>query len=706
MKPFLFLLFFLASFCFAINDLDRLVHDIQLVKKLEKKTTDDLPTIYSYNLMTGYFNMPSARMPQMGTGAFQYARVYPYENWSLAFQLFKRIELSATLHIFLGVPDVFLGKSFGDKYDRAANFKIAILLPEDSNYWLPGLSYGMNDFFGSQNFSSQYLVATQVIRKLNLELTLGYGKQRIKGIFGGVAYYPFRNMNNLFLKGLSLAAEYDHNDYTNPQFEPSPFGRSFKTRINAGAHYSLLDIFNFSVCSLRGERIAFAFNLKYNFDTFKGVFAKIWDASLYSGPANIEPIGKKRPYTDFVQEATFAFQSQGLTILKIQEKKEGDTIHFWLRLTNRKYRKHEDLKERICQLLANLAPENVDLITVQIENNTLLAYQFTYRVNALIAFGEKKLGYGVLDTITPMQDIKYPKNATTLFKQNKSLMEITARPRLRIFFGSAAGKVKYDLGFLIGPSGYIMNALYYKAVFGFNVANNLSGVKDYDKMNPSQIINVRSDLINYYRSDTPYVEKLYIQKNFSFGNGCFARLAFGYFEIGYGGIAGEFLYFPAKYNFAFGAEIAGLKKRDYRGLGFMSHIRRLQGITPTFEKYTGLQYFFNAYYDWKKFKIDTHIQIGQFLAKDRGIKATFSRYFDSGLRLSFWIGASNLKDIVNGKRYYEKGIQFSFPLDLFFPISSRHRFQTGGSEWLRDVVQAASTGNPLYSIIHSERRDY
>ncbi len=705
MRFFWIALFFLET-VFAISDIDRLIQDLQLVKKIDTEVYETLPTNYGYNLVTGYFNMPSARMPQVGMGSMQYAHLPPYDVWSLGFQFFQRLEISGSYYIFLGVPDPGLMNGFGDYSDRTANFKIALLLPEDSNYYLPGVAFGMLDFFGSKNFSAQYIVATQVIRSLNLELTLGYGKDRIKGIFGGLAYYPFRKTNISLLKGLMLATEYDHNDYENPEHEPSPFGRSVKSRINVGFHYSLFDLFTFSLSSVRGEKVAFAFNLHYNLGQSKGLFEKVFDTPAYSGPTNLEGLGKKRPYKDFIQEVTFAFQSQGLTIYKIQEQKTDDKTIFWLRVANRKYRKFDAVKERINRTLANLVPSNIDRVVVQVENDTIPVYQITYKTRYLIAFEEQKMGPEELNILSPRENIKYPKKSHTLFKQNKSLLEITARPRLRVFWGSAAGKIKYDLGVLIGPSGYIANSLYYKVLIGVNVADDLKNLRDYDKFNPSQIINVRSDSIDYYREDPVYIDKMYLQKNFSFGGGFFARLAVGYFEIAYAGIATEFLYFPAKYNFAIGVEGAVLKKRAYSGLKFQQKIRKLVGITPTYEDYTGVQYFLNLYYDVKKFKIQTHVQIGQFLARDLGIKATLSRYFDSGLCVSFWIGTSNKKDIVNGKRYYEKGVSISFPLDLVLPLSSKHRFQAGGSEWLRDVVQTAQTGKPLYNILHSERRDY
>ena len=96
----------------------------------------------------------------------------------------------------------------------------------------------------------------------------------------------------------------------------------------------------------------------------------------------------------------------------------------------------------------------------------------------------------------------------------------------------------------------------------------------------------------------------------------------------------------------------------------------------------------------------------QFLAKDKGIKLEILKYFKSGFELSTWITFTDKIDIVNSKRYFDKGFSFRIPLDLFMNKSSRKRFNFKMSEWLRDVGAKSQTGKELYMIIHDERNAY
>jgi hypothetical protein len=95
--------------------------------------------------------------------------------------------------------------------------------------------------------------------------------------------------------------------------------------------------------------------------------------------------------------------------------------------------------------------------------------------------------------------------------------------------------------------------------------------------------------------------------------------------------------------------------------------------------------------------------LGQFLAKDKGLKLEIVRYFKSGFEVSTWITFTNKFDKVNNKRYFDKGFAVSVPLDIFLNKSSKKRIVFKISEWLRDVGAKARNGKDLYPIIHDER---
>ena len=81
-----------------------------------------------------------------------------------------------------------------------------------------------------------------------------------------------------------------------------------------------------------------------------------------------------------------------------------------------------------------------------------------------------------------------------------------------------------------------------------------------------------------------------------------------------------------------------------------------------------------------------------------------SRYFPSGLNIYLWYTITNGNDHINGQLYYDKGIGFTMPLDIFYTYSDRERWGYGMSAWLRDVGVQARTGLDLYEMISEERQ--
>lgn len=255
----------------------------------------------------------------------------------------------------------------------------------------------------------------------------------------------------------------------------------------------------------------------------------------------------------------------------------------------------------------------------------------------------------------------------------------------------------------MNPEGYLFDSIYYNVLAAYDILSSLSDVGDKDQYNPSQLLNVRTDSVNYYKTQTVHLEQAYLQKGWNIAQGLFGRLAAGYFEVAYAGLAGELLYYPVDSCFAVGLEAATVLKRNYTGFGFQHEVRRLSGNKPVYEKYIGVQYFLDLYCDVKPLDIALQVQVGQFLAKDRGAKFMATKYFPSGLRFSLWYTVTNAKDVVNSHIHHDKGIAFVIPFDVFLAKSSRSMIGYSLSAWLRDAGAIAATGKPLYPTIESNR---
>ena len=172
----------------------QLFRDLETVEQVNRQIHDRLPLLVNYQLQGGYFTMPSARTFDAGVLGFGFSYVPPYRIWNLGFQFFDHVEATGNYWIFHGITEGNFGHlGFGDDAERAANAKFILLRKEDGFSFLPDFAIGWNDFLGSRRFNSFYVVATQELLPYNFEATLGWGRGRIQGFYGGLALSPFRH---------------------------------------------------------------------------------------------------------------------------------------------------------------------------------------------------------------------------------------------------------------------------------------------------------------------------------------------------------------------------------------------------------------------------------------------------------------------------------------------------------------------------------
>lgn len=712
MKNLLSISLFILSVIWPLTSLfpshEDLVRDLLIVDYWNKRLNEKMPVTYNHLLQGGYWYMPSARMGQEGEIGLGYVEASPYRLWNLRCQLTDRLEVSGNYRIFKGVDDPVLSQhGFGDFSDKGVNFKIALFHPEDSDYQLPGLSLGFEDVMGTKAFNARYAVLTKVFSDQNLEISLGYGSQRIRGWFGGFNWMPFLKGPYTYLKSLSIAAEYDAIPYKDISIEPHPKGRKQKTSINFGLKYRLWDQFDFSLSYMRGQQLAASVSTYYNFGSSQGVLIKSDSPKPYLAPVNIEPLGELRPESVLVPDLVYAFRQQGLTILQVwlsTDEQNEKVLH--LRIVNEIYRLECDLRTHLDHLIANLTPIDVSKVIVGIDAEGAVIQEYQYCMEFVRAFAAKKCCSYELKILTPLQEATKAEPCTEwlLFNQKRPIFCFNILPKNYAYFGSSKGKFKYAVGLEALLTGYVWDDIFYSTVIGYVFSKNIGSVKDVDRLNPSQLINVRTDIIRYFQKDGVTLDEAYLQKSWNLGKGWFFRVSGGYFEIEYGGIAGEFLWYPVNSRWAFGVESAVVWKRKINScLSFTGKIRKLDGFKPSYHSFTGSQYFVNLYYQWKEAKLDLRLKAGKFLAHDYGVRYEVSRYFPSGLRITLWYTQTNGHDKVNGETYYDKGIAFTMPMDFFYTRCDRGVWGYGMSAWLRDVGAASYTGQELYYMLNDQR---
>lgn len=685
----------------------QLFQDLNTVKAIDRQLHDSLPLFINYQLQGGYFTMPSARTYEAGLLGVGYAWVPPYNLWSLGFQFFNKIETTGNYWVYRKMLDPNFGRlGFGDYAERAANVKFILLRKEDGFPYLPDFALGWNDFFGSCRLSSFYAVMTKEFLPCNVEATLGWGNGRIQGFYGGVAWTPWRNVNNPF-KGLTFAAEYDANDYRHHWGEHVK-GREVKSRINAGAQFDLWDLFRFSASTVRGSDWAASAAFRYDIGGSKGLYPKTFDKPVYTAPIDTEPLGELRSYQELAQEMAFAFKTQGFDLYNaFLVPGKADTL--WMKIVNVRYREEEEVRKRLEYVLAALVPSDIPRATVVIEAEGVAEHEYRFRREDLARYTEGALGDNEFSVIAPLQEASSTPSiydATLLYRRHKPIWLLTLRPWTRTFFGSSKGKFKYEVGLSLGSEGYFFDTIYYSLYGSYTALSSTQKLLTHDILNPSRLINVRTDSLSYNQSSSFHVDQAFLQKSVNWGKGCFSRLAVGYFETAYAGVSLENIYYPVLFDWAIGFEAATCFKRAYYGLGFQHKIRKLTEEGYKYFPYIGLQYFVDFYYQYRPLSLDFKISAGQFLARDKGIRCEAARTFSSGLRVGLWYTLTNAKDVVNNHRYYDKGFSITLPLDIFLNQSSRTRVGYSMSAWLRDCGARANTGKALYPTLYWERYNY
>ncbi len=690
------------------NSCENLMNDLLVVDYWNRRLNEKMPVTYNHLYQGGYFAMPSARMGADGDLGIGYAYVEPYRLYNFRAQVLDRLEITGNYRIFHGLEDPILSPhGFGDMSDKGANFKFSLFSPEESGYQWPGLSFGIEDFIGTRGFHARYVVLTHVFLPYHLEISLGYGVKRIRGFFGGCSWIPFSNTEWKWLDSFCVTAEYDATPYKCEKIEKHPHGREKRSPINFGFKYRLWDFLDLSVSYMRGKTISCFAGASYNFGYTTGFLPKIDNVLPYKSPVNFEALGSLRPQQTFVSELVFAFQEQGLTLLDIHLfYNECNEKSLRLNVLNETYRLECEVRSRLNGLLAALMPSDIAQVNVVINSEGFPIQEYVFMMEAVRAFEDKQIGFYELDVLTKEREVTYPDPYASahLFSRRRHLYNIEIAPNTRTLFGSSSGKFKYALGLNCAFNGFLRGDVYYQIVVGSNFISNIGHIQSIDRLNPSQLIHVRSDIVKYYCHRGVSLTQAYLQKNWNLGRGLYARVAAGYFEVEYGGAAAEFLYYPVTSPWAIGIEGAVLKKRTYTGLGFTDKVRKLTGFIPSYRKFLGSQMLVNLYYDFKPAHLDFKISVGKFLANDWGVRNEISRYFPSGLRLTIWYTLTNGHDKINGKTYYDKGVCISMPFDIFYTYSERSRWDYGLSAWLRDVGVQAMTGDHLYELIDDQRQ--
>lgn len=206
----------------------------------------------------GLWEYPTAEMPADGTGRFGYTDASPYFFYYLDLAWLPWLEVNARLTTFDNVFVASNGKinvdgTGRDYMDKAIDVKL--MLHHSDGGIFPSFAMGVTDIMGTEIMKAWYGVATW--RMKSLALSLGYGTDRMNGVFGGVSWRAN--------EWLTLKAEYGQLDYKSDivsGFRPHP--KEPDAKYNLGVVLSAPWGTEGSLSWQRGDKIVFSISQAFD----------------------------------------------------------------------------------------------------------------------------------------------------------------------------------------------------------------------------------------------------------------------------------------------------------------------------------------------------------------------------------------------------------------------------------------------------------
>lgn len=260
-----------------------------------------------------------------------------------------------------------------------------------------------------------------------------------------------------------------------------------------------------------------------------------------------------------------------------------------------------------------------------------------------------------------------------------------------------------------GPERFVLYQVYARAnadldvfpgltiggAYGQNVYSQFGAIR---QRSDSVLPHVRSDIKEYLQQGESGLVRLQADYVFSPVKEVYARLSAGLFEEMFGGVSGEVLYRPFASRLALGAEWNWVRQRDF-------------DASLKFRDYDTGTGHVSVYYQWPWYDVLSIVNVGRYLARDRGATFNVSREFGSGARMGAWFTLTDVSAEEFGEGSFDKGFFINIPLELLLPFSTTNSGHFAYRPLTRDGGQMVHVSTRLYdrtgaANLHTVARDW
>lgn len=631
--------------------------------------------------------MPDARIEPDGTLRLGVSSRDPYfAVWS-GVTVLPRLEVSGRYTTIDNVPAFSDQSGSADYRDKA--FDAKALLFRESRY-LPGIAVGVQDYLGTELFAARYAVLSKRIGAV--DLTLGYGDERIDGLFGGVRYRLGWAGN------FSLVAEYDAYDYAD-DYRADISGAGQRA---GGATYGLEYKYGWLGAQLSSQRGDVAVNAYVSVPLMEREFVpKVDEPGPYvatRGQAGLE---------EWRRDPTHG------AVLADELRRDGfDNVHLSLRdrllearLTHGRISDRGRAVARAAHVLSLAGPRDVESIRIvyTVNDQPTLTYDYTdaalLRAYVAGTVSRRQLDDSVI--VGYAGENEPPSRVAEPVAQEKPavgwLSGVYFSPvNLRFLFNITRDEpgqpLHYDTFAYFGWKRRLGDGLYVDSSARLTLFENVSDVAG---LSNSRLPHVRSDVADYRQGGRFSLNSLLLNRYIQPRERVYARYSLGYYEEMFAGTGGQVLYFPRRGPWAADVALDWLRQRE-------------PGESTGFTDYSVLTLLGAVHYRWSRHDLTATLRAGRFLARDEGVRYELKRRFRSGVEIGAWYTVTNGQDVTPpgspDDPYHDKGVFVTIPLSSMLTADTQERASLALSPWTRDVGQMVASPGDLYGLLEETRR--
>ena len=655
--------------------------------------------------VTGYLDMPSARMADDGTFRTTISAQQSLQLYNLTYQAFPWLE--ATFRYAILNPGD-LDRSRDDLRDRSYAVKMRLLR---ERRLAPELAIGLQDALGTGVFGSEYLVASKRIGNLDASLGIGWGRyagsadmsnplEYISEEFGdrrafqdGEQGQPltgtfFRGPNVGFFGGaryeipkwrLALIGEF-HGDKFRREVSLGTLDEV--DRFSVGVEWEPAKDITLTLSHQLGQEwgLTVSADLNTRLDAPIKREAAFWSAD----DARSEP----PPGLDlgnWYARLLFDVERSGLQLRRAEVSDEGRVV--WLEIANTRYQYTADAIRQVLSLAELHLPRGVHTINVVLEEYGLQMSALSYKRRLDYDAFDDSISPGAVIDVIPPRRLDRPRYETGY--QTPALV-LTAEIATRFQLMDPDDPLRYQAALRVGtrvnlPAGF--------AIRGSTVLNLYNDFDDIDRDSDSVLPRVRSDISRYLKEGDTGIDSLYLEYRSSVRRDLHVRGYAGVLEEMYTGVGGEVLYQPFASRLAFGATINYLWQRDFdKDFG----LRDYETATA----------FASLYWATPFSNYDFAIHAGRYLAKDVGATIEVRRTFANGWSVGGWATLTDVPFDEFGEGSFDKGLFFRIPFNQILPGNTRASYATSIRPVQRDGGQRTENfGSTIWWNSRSVRPD-